>query len=68
MSASYDLRITCEPITASCTHLQVDVAGLIDDAWAIARAGRGHITPFLDLTRCAHVHKPQQWFSCPGAA
>jgi len=58
-----DLRITCEPITASCTHLQVDVAGLIDDAWAIARAGRGQITPFLDLTRCARVHKAQQRFS-----
>lgn len=33
--------------------LQVDVAGLIDDAWAIAKAGRGRISPFLDLIRCA---------------
>ena len=30
---------------------QVDVAGLLDDAWAIAEAGRGGITPFLNLTR-----------------
>ena len=34
--------------------LQVDVAGLIDDAWAVAGAGRGRITPFLDLVRCSH--------------
>ena len=33
--------------------LKVDVAGLIDDAWAIAAAGRGRITSFLDLIRCS---------------
>lgn len=31
-----------------------DVAGLLDDAWALAEAGIAPISAFLNLTRCAH--------------
>lgn len=28
-----------------------DVAGLLEDTWALAEAGEGHVTAFLDLLR-----------------
>lgn len=43
-----------------------DLAGLLDDSWALAQAGETPINHFLDLTRCVPLLMYMEGQDCKG--